>query len=88
MALEVRGLTLGPDDIEADVEGIHEVREGLPVLTEIVVRYRLAIPSGARETVDRALQRHHSKCPTAQSLRGAVDVRWTAEIHEREDVEA
>lgn len=83
-ALEVRGLSLGPDDIQAEVEGIHEVRDGLPVLSEIVVRYELEIPPGARETVDRALQRHQSKCPTAQSLRGAVEVRWTAEIRERE----
>lgn len=86
-ALEVRGLSLGPDEIQAEVEGIHAVREGLPVLTEIVVRYELRIPPGTRETVDRALQRHQSKCPTAQSLRGAVEVRWTAEVHEREDAE-
>ncbi len=82
-ALEVRGISLEPDDIVAEVEGVNEVRDGLPVLTEVVVRYRLRIPPGSRETVDRALERHASKCPTARSLRGAVEVRWDAEIEER-----
>lgn len=81
-ALEVREIRLDPADIVADVEGINEVRDGLPVLTEIHVRYRLRIPAGSREVVERALERHASKCPTAQSLRGAVDVRWTADIEE------
>lgn len=84
-ALEVRGISLPPDDIVAHVEGVNEVRDGLPVLTEIVVRYRLRIPAGSRETVDRALERHASKCPTAQSLRGAVEVRWEAEVEERSE---
>jgi organic hydroperoxide reductase OsmC/OhrA len=81
-ALEVREIRLDPADIVTDVEGINEVRDGLPVLTEIHVRYRLRIPAGSREVVERALERHASKCPTAQSLRGAVDVRWTADIEE------
>jgi organic hydroperoxide reductase OsmC/OhrA len=83
-ALEVREIQLDPADIVADVEGTNEVRDGLPVLTEIHVRYRLRIPAGTREVVERALERHASKCPTAQSLRGAVDVSWTAEIEEQE----
>ncbi|MGH7541494.1 MAG: OsmC family protein [Gemmatimonadota bacterium] len=82
-ALEVRGIRLASNEIGAEVEGIHEVRDGLPVLTEIVVRYELEIPAGTRDTVDRALQRHQSKCPTARSLEGAIEVRWTAEIRER-----
>jgi len=32
--------------------------------------------------VDRALARHLDKCPTAQSLKGAVTVSWTADITE------
>jgi hypothetical protein len=46
------------------------------------VRYRLRIPAGTRETVDRALSRHRDKCPTAQSLMGAVTVDWTADVSE------
>jgi organic hydroperoxide reductase OsmC/OhrA len=81
-ALEVREIRLGAADIAADVQGINRVRDGVPVLTEIIVRYRLRIPAGTRETVERALERHQSKCPTAQSIKGAINVRWTAEIEE------
>lgn len=82
-ALGVRRIRMSPGDITAEAEGINEVRDGLPVLTEIVVHYRLRIPEGSREAVDRALERHASKCPTARSLAGAVEVRWTAEIETR-----
>jgi uncharacterized OsmC-like protein len=81
-ALEVRQVKLPPDAIAATAEGAHEMRDGLPVLTEIHVHYLLRIPPGTRETVDRALGRHQDKCPTAASLKGAVAVRWTAEILE------
>jgi hypothetical protein len=46
------------------------------------VTYDLRIPRGSREVVDRALDRHVSKCPTAQTLVGAVDVTWEANIVE------
>lgn len=81
-ALEVREVRLEPDAITAEVEGVNEVREGVPILTEIRIRYRLRIPAGTRERVERALDRHQSKCPTAQSLRGAVAVSWTADVEE------
>jgi organic hydroperoxide reductase OsmC/OhrA len=83
-ALEVREVRLDPDAITAEVEGVNEVREGVPVLTEIRVHYRLRIPAGSRDRVERALDRHQSKCPTAQSLRGAVEVSWTADVTEVE----
>ena len=81
-ALEVRGIRLAPEDIVADVEGRNELEDGIPLLKEIVVHYTLRVPAAARETVDRALERHQSKCPTARSLEGAVQVRWTADIEE------
>ncbi len=81
-ALEVRGITLEPDAIRAEVRGINEIRDGVPVLTQIRIHYRLWIPRGTRETVDRALAKHQSKCPTAETLRGAVEVAWTAEVEE------
>ncbi len=83
-ALEVRGISLEPDAIGAEVRGINEVRDGLPVLTRIEVHYRLRIPPGARETVERALARHQDKCPTAATLQGAVEVAWSADITEGE----
>jgi uncharacterized OsmC-like protein len=54
----------------------------IPVLTAIRVRYELRIPTGTRDVVERALERHVDKCPTAQSLKGAVEIRWTADITE------
>ena len=66
----------------AEVSGIHALRDRIPVLTRIHVEYTLRVPAEAREKVDRALERHVSKCPTAQSLVGAVDVTWEADITE------
>lgn len=81
-ALEVRAIPMAPENIRATVEGINEVRDKIPVLTEIRVHYTLKVPQGARERVDRALATHQDKCPTAQSLKGAVAVSWTADIEE------
>lgn len=78
----MRGIVLGPDQIKASVQGINEIDDRIPVLTRIRIHYELRIPTGSRETVDRALDRHVSKCPTARSLAGAVEVEWTADIHE------
>jgi len=80
--LEARGVKLSGDAIVADVVGENEMRDGMPVLARITVNYRLRIPAGTRETVDRLLSKHQDKCPTATSLRGAVDVSWTADIRE------
>ena len=81
-ALEVRQVSLPPEDIVAEVEGINELIDKIPTLTEIRVRYRLRIPAGTREVVDRALASHQSKCPTARSLEGAVRISWQADITE------
>jgi uncharacterized OsmC-like protein len=64
------------------VEGHNEVRDRIPVLTRVHATYRLRIPRGSRDVVDRALSRHVDKCPTAQSLKGAVEVTWEAAIEE------
>ena len=82
-ALEVRGIRLAPGAIVARVEGVNEVRERIPVLTGIQVHYTLRVPAGSRDVVDRALASHQSKCPTAESLKGAVAVSWTADVTEQ-----
>ncbi len=84
-ALEVRGVSLDSDAIKAAVRGINEMRDGLPVLTRIEIHYTLRVPASAREIVDRALSRHQDKCPTAATLKEAVEVTWTADIEEVED---
>ncbi|MDH3298727.1 MAG: OsmC family protein [Gemmatimonadota bacterium] len=78
--LEAREVKLEPGAVRADVEGVNEIRDRLPVLTKIHVHYTLRIPADAREAVDKALARHQSKCPTASTLSGAVEVDWTADI--------
>ena len=60
------------------------MRDRIPVLTRVHVSYTLRVPAGSRETLERALERHVDKCPTARSLKGAVEVTWSADIHERE----
>lgn len=81
-ALEAREVDLAPEDIVAEVEGINEVRDRVPVLTEIRVHYRLRIPEGTRPTVEKILSRHQEFCPSARTLEGAVEVSWTADIEE------
>lgn len=74
---------MAPDAIHARAEGINELTDKVVVLTRIHVHYTLRLPAGApREKVDRALDTHVSKCPTARSLEGAVEVTWSADIME------
>jgi uncharacterized OsmC-like protein len=80
--LEARGVVLDRNCLTADVEAVNELRDGNIILTRIVVHYRLRIPPGTRETVERLLSKHQDKCPTAQSLKAAIDISWTAEIVE------
>ena len=58
------------------------MRDKIPILTKIHVHYTIQIPEGTREIVDKALERHVDKCPTAQSLKGVVEITWTAEVEE------
>lgn len=83
-ALEVRRVQIAPDSVTAEVDGINEVVEGIPLLTRLEVRYRLTIPAGSRETVERALASHQSKCPSAQSFKDSVAIEWTAHIEEQD----
>ena len=48
-ALEARQVKLLPEAIACAAEGVNEVRDGLPVLTEVRIHYRLTIPAAARE---------------------------------------
>ena len=82
--LEARAVKLEGSQIQAEATGYMELRDRSMILTRINVHYRLEIPAGARETVDRLLDKHGEKCPTAQSLKGAVEVTWSADITEGE----
>jgi uncharacterized OsmC-like protein len=52
---------------------------GMPVLTRVHVRYRVPVEPDKREAAERALARHIEKCPTAQTLKGAVEVTAEAD---------
>ena len=81
-ALEARAIKLAPEAISASGTGVNELVNGIVRLTSIQVHYRLTIPAGTREAVDRALSRHQEKCPTAVSLAAAIAISWTADITE------
>ena len=50
------------------------------VLTRIDVHYSIRLPEGAdMEKVQRALDTHVEKCPTAQSIKDSVAVTWSVE---------
>ena len=78
-ALEARGIAVDADAFSAEVEGINEMRDGIPVLTRVRVRYRLPVPEDKREAAERALGRHVEKCPTARSLEGAIAIEAEAD---------
>lgn len=79
-ALEARGIAVDNESFVAEVEGTNEMNEaGMPVLRRVHVRYRVPVPADKREAAERALARHVEKCPTAQSLKGAVEVTAEAD---------
>lgn len=80
--LEARGVVLDSSAVSAEVEGVNEIRDRIPVLTKVRVLYKISIAPEFREATDRALERHQSKCPTANTLLGSVEVEWTADIKE------
>lgn len=81
-ALAAGGIQLHPEAIRATVEGTNEVVDGIITLTRIDVHCSLQIPSGSRETVARALQRHQEKCTTVRSLGSVGAIAWTADVSE------
>jgi uncharacterized OsmC-like protein len=79
----VRGISLASDAVSATAEGTNEMVDRIPLLRRVHVHYELRLPSGTpRDKVDRALDTHVAKCPTARSIEGAVEVTWSADIHE------
>ena len=79
-ALEARGIAV--PTLTARAEGANEIVDGIVTLTKINVHYTLTVPREKRDAVDRALAKHQDKCPTAQSLKNAVAIGWTADIVE------
>ncbi len=84
-ALEVRGIPSQPDRLSAEIEGDIVDEGGVMALRAIRIRYRVALPAGKREEAERALRFHERGCPLANTLKGAVDVSYTADFEELDD---
>lgn len=73
------------ENLSADVEGDIEEVDGVLKITRIRLNYRLRIPAGTREKVERALQTYAEKCPAYQSVKGCIDCSWRADIEESDE---
>ena len=70
------------ENLVADVEGDIEEVDGVLRITSIRLHYRLTIPVGTQDKVDRALATYADKCPAYQSVKGCIDCSWDAEVQE------
>ena len=76
----MRGISVPDGDIGCTAEGTNEVVDRIIVLTKIHVHYSIRLPEDAdMEKVERALDTHVAKCPTAQSIKDSVEVTWSVE---------
>ena len=64
--------------MEGDIEEVEDVLR----ITRIRISYDASIPSGTSEQANRALETYADKCPAYQSVRGCIDVTWTADFRE------
>ena len=77
----MRGIAVPGDAISCTAEGTNEIVDKVILLTKIHVHYTIRLPEGApEEKVDRALETHVSRCPTAQSIKDSVEITWSVEF--------
>jgi organic hydroperoxide reductase OsmC/OhrA len=80
-ALDVRKIK-SAENLVADVEGDIEEVDGVLKITSIRLHYRLTIPKGCRDKVDRVLATYFDKCPAYQSVKGCIECTWDADVTE------
>ena len=78
----MRDIPATPDTITATVEGDIEAIDKVLRITRIRVRYDLKIPAGKREAAERAVAKHPTGCPAANSVRGCIDLDIKADMTE------
>lgn len=81
-ALAARHVDFDRNQYTATVEGVIEGEGKTIHITQIIVHYRLAVPQGQRGLAQRALEVHPQGCPAHESVKGAIDIRWDADIVE------
>ena len=86
-ALEARGVSADPDNLQVEAEGHIENVDGKMILTGIKLHYRLKVPKEKRATVERALEHHEGLCAASESVRRGITVEWDSEIVEETDAE-
>ena len=80
-ALDAREIA-SAENLIAEVEGDIEDVDGVLKITKIRMRYRLQIPTGTRDKLERALASYAEKCPAYQSVKGCIDVEWDCDAVE------
>jgi organic hydroperoxide reductase OsmC/OhrA len=84
-ALEARGIPSHPEKLSSEVEGDIEDVEGIMTITAIRIAYRVRIPRGKRAEAERAVAFHEKGCPAAMSVRGCIQVSYTATLVTEEE---
>lgn len=82
-ALVARKVDFDLEKFKAVVEGRIENVGSTIRITEIAMKYELAVPGGQREAVERALEFHARGCPAHESVKDAIKITWSADIVER-----
>ena len=84
-ALAGRKIAFDRDRYTATVEG-RVVGIGKTIrIKSIHMHYELAVPAESREATERALIAHPQGCPAHQSVQGAIDVTWDAQVRVGEE---
>ncbi len=66
-------------EVSGDIEDVDNVLK----ITRIHLNYRLTVPLGATEVVQRAMKSYAAKCPAYQSVKGCIQCTWEANITEK-----
>ena len=70
------------DNLVADVEGDIEEVAGVLRITSIRLSYKLNIPTGTLEKVERVLAAYADNCPAYQSVKESISCSWELEATE------
>ena len=65
-------------DVEGDIESVNQVLK----ITQIRVKYNLKVDRGKTGETRGALSSYITRCPSAQSVIGCIDIRSDAVIEE------
>ena len=78
--LEVRGIIVAPGELTAEVAGDIKKVEKTIRISDIRVKYFLAIPKDKREEANRALDVHPAGCPAHESVKDSINISISAEF--------